>query len=97
MECHREVRHYGASMSMSVVARAFGFLKFEVQGLQVLRKKVMLALPCPRPRPNALPGPVGAWSGVGRRGPVLFSPPCPRSWVPSSCLYPVLVTALLCG
>ena len=34
-----------------------------------------------QPRPNALPGPVGAWSGVGRRGAVLFSPPCPRSWV----------------
>ena len=39
-----------------------------------------------------------AWSGVGRRGSVLSSPPCLRFLVPSSCLlYLVLVSVLLCG
>ena len=58
-------------------------------------KKIVLAISSPRP--NAIPVPVGAWSDVGRRGSVLPSPPCLRSWVWSPCLYLVLVAVLLCG
>ena len=60
-------------------------------------EKSVLALLYPTPRPDALPGPVGAWSGMGRRRSVLSSPPCLRSSVSSSCLYLVLVAVLLHG
>ena len=58
-------------------------------------RKVILALPCPKPRPSALPGPVGVWSGMGRRGAVYPGPPCLHSPASPACLGLALVFVLV--
>ena len=67
-------------------------LRCEAAEIQQREKIIILALPCPRPRPNALPGPRGPGRTWGRRGVDLPGPPYPHSSAPSSYLCLALVS-----